>query len=162
MGVRGYCGLLRNHKPCCIHRYCRSEDDAFFQYNTDPIQDDAGTNGGSPMEPHLSMRMEALVSVLLRKVDLAGSIPAEAKDQSGFYLEPSYTFTLQNDTRLGFFARYEDTEYFKGGGLKEDDVVTVGVNYWPYENIVFKGDYQKIDSNGSEADQWNLGVGYQF
>lgn len=136
---------------------------AFFQYNTDPVQDDLGSDSGLLYGATFEYDNGGFgFRALYAKWDLSGSIPDEAKDQSGFYLEPSYTFTLQNDTQLGFFARYEDMEYFKGGSLKEDDVVTVGVNFWPYENIVFKGDYQKIDSNGSDSDQWNLGVGYQF
>jgi hypothetical protein len=136
---------------------------AFFQYNTDPVQDDLGSDSGLLYGATFEYDNGGFgFRALYAKWDLSGSIPDEAKDQSGFYLEPSYTFTLQNDTQLGFFARYEDMEYFKGGSLKEDDVVTVGVNFWPYENIVFKGDYQKIDSNGSDSNQWNLGVGYQF
>ena len=38
------------------------------------------------------------------------------------------------------------------------DVVTVGVNYWPIDNVVFKADYN--DAGGAESI--NLGVGYSF
>jgi len=135
---------------------------AFAQFNSDPVQDDAGSHHGSLYGATVDYQNGGFgFRALYAKWDLAGDIPTEAKDQSGWYVEPSYTWTLANNDKVGVFARYEDMEYYSGG-LKNDKVTTVGVNYWPHENVVFKADIQDIESNGSDSKQWNLGVGFQF
>ncbi len=98
--------------------------------------------------------------------DLDGATAAEAGTQSGFYLEPSYRWEL--DERLGdlgVYFRYSDYEYFSGN-LKENTILEIGVNYWPHDNVVFKADVQDIsdsDQYNSKGDRViNLGVGYQF
>ncbi|MCP4732314.1 MAG: porin, partial [Roseibacillus sp.] len=74
-------------------------------------------------------------------------------DQWGYYIEPSYGFDFGNG-KMGVFARYH--EWDTGGGAI--DSVSVGVNYWPVDNVVFKGDYTDEEGN----DSFNLGVGYSF
>lgn len=87
--------------------------------------------------------------------DIDGTAAAAAgkEDQWGYYIEPSYSFDLGNG-KMGAFARYN--EWDTGGGAT--DSVSVGINYWPVDNVVFKGDYTDEDGN----DSFNLGVGYSF
>jgi hypothetical protein len=108
---------------------------------------------------------------LYARWDLDGSdLDSEAKEQYGYYIEPSYRWELSEKYGdLGIYARFSDYEYFrqKDGGLLENKIYEFGINYWPTDNVVFKADYQDT----SNADQYqkdgidsvvNLGVGYQF
>ena len=107
---------------------------------------------------------------LYSRWDLDGDIQSKAEEQYGYYIEPSYRWELSEKYGdLGVYARFSEYEYFreKDGGLLENKIYEVGVNYWPTDNVVFKVDYQNTD----DADQYqkdgidsvvNLGVGYQF
>ncbi len=86
-------------------------------------------------------------------IDGAAAAAAGKDDQWGYYIEPSYGFDFGNG-KMGVFARYH--EWDTGGGAI--DSVSVGVNYWPVDNVVFKGDYTDEEGN----DSFNLGVGYSF
>ncbi len=86
-------------------------------------------------------------------IDGAAAAAAGKDDQWGYYIEPSYGFDIGNG-KMGVFARYH--EWDTGGG--EIDSVSVGVNYWPVDHVVFKGDYTDEDGN----DSFNLGMGYSF
>jgi hypothetical protein len=96
------------------------------------------------------------------------TVDPEAEEQRGWYLEPSYRWNALGEYGdLGVFVRYEDYEYYRGTSQRENEVTTLGINYWPTENVVFKADYQSYDNgssdNGNDSDHSiNLGVGYQF
>lgn len=80
--------------------------------------------------------------------------------QFGWYVEPSFKFHPQ----FGVFARYAELEETED--LTEENV-TVGLNYWPIEQVVLKADYQTRETDlvagGTEdADSINLGIGYVF
>jgi len=104
---------------------------------------------------------------LYARWDLDGDIDSDAESQYGYYIDPSYRWTLSEKYGdIGIYARFSDYEYFKKK-LYENKVYEFGVNYWPTDNVVFKLDYQDT----SDADQFqddgidsvvNLGVGYQF
>lgn len=100
--------------------------------------------------------------------ELSGDlVPNDAESQYGWYVEPSYrwnAFGKRGD--LGVFIRYSDYEYYRSN-QHENQVVTLGANWWPTENVVFKADFQSYDNgtsdNGNDNDHSvNLGVGYQF
>lgn len=79
--------------------------------------------------------------------------------QWGYYVEPSYTFHVSDTAKLGLFARWSSYEYARG----DVDEVTLGLNYWPIDNVVFKLDYHHSDpKGGSSEESLNLGVGYSF
>jgi len=91
--------------------------------------------------------------------------------QNGFYIEPSYRFDLPitlaglESSELGLFYRYEDYDTSAGFNLdttsRQRNVV--GLSYWPYPDIVLKGDYYWEDrSDGTDDQRFNLGIGYQF
>lgn len=81
--------------------------------------------------------------------------------QDGWYIEPSFKAT----DKLGFFARY--SEYNNEAGLSSSDDTEVweyGLNYWLTPTVVLKADYTDFvsESNGSDGDALNLGVGWSF
>jgi hypothetical protein len=52
---------------------------------------------------------------------------------------------------------------FKQSGDNDVEIVTVGINVKPIHNIVFKADYQIVDTaSNSGTDQLNLAMGYEF
>ncbi|MFT5406698.1 MAG: hypothetical protein ACI9DF_005561, partial [Verrucomicrobiales bacterium] len=76
-----------------------------------------------------------------------------------YYLEPSYTFTMANGSKLGFFTRYSRLDSALGESTQWD----AGLNYWPIDDVVLKADFSRIDHEGREDEQSvNLGIGYQF
>jgi hypothetical protein len=81
--------------------------------------------------------------------------------QTGWYLEPSYTF----ENGLGLFLRYGGYDLMAGRGSASDErkQFDFGVSYWLHDNVVIKADYQRQDNdNGTDIDGFNLGVGYSF
>jgi len=81
--------------------------------------------------------------------------------QEGWYLEPSLRIT----GNLGLFARYSmwDNE----AGDSDDSEVeewTLGLSYWPHQNVVLKLDYQNQNSAAGQAelDGLNVALGFQF
>ena len=103
---------------------------------------------------------------LYARWDLDGTTDPDAEEQYGFYIEPSYRWTIDDFYGdLGVYFRISDYEYFSGS-LKENEIYEIGINYWPVEYVVFKADVQDIsesDQYGAKGDiAFNLGVGYQF
>lgn len=90
--------------------------------------------------------------------------------QSGFYLEPSYKFSLPMgdllpDAQFGVFYRYSDWDNNAGLNNQSGQHRNVfGANFWPIEDIVFKIDYisESKESGGPTKNSVNLGLGYQF
>ena len=79
--------------------------------------------------------------------------------QYGYYLEPSYTWTVGDGSRVGVFGRYNHYDAAKGDVAQYD----FGLNYWPIDNVVFKADYSHINKDGAEQeDVFNFGLGYHF
>jgi len=99
--------------------------------------------------------------------DLDGSGPESvgADKQEGFYIEPSYKFSLF-DQKLGVFARYNqwDNQAEDSNFDSEMKQINAGVNYWPHPDVVLKVDVQQQDNEGGNKNDngFNLGVGYQF
>lgn len=135
----------------------------FAQYNSNlsRVENEDGTLFGGTIEYQRGgFGLKALYAEW--DIEEGGTIPDGAGDQSGWYIEPSYTWQLSGDTKVGVFARYSDYEYFDGSA-KENTDITVGLNYWPVENVVFKADYTVIEDKDDHKDESiNLGVGYQF
>jgi len=99
--------------------------------------------------------------------DLDGSGPESvgADEQEGFYIEPSYKFSLF-DQNFGVFARYNqwDNQAGDSNSDSEKKQFNAGVNYWPHPDVVLKADVQQQDNEGDNKNDngFNLGVGYQF
>ncbi len=89
----------------------------------------------------------------------------------GWYVEPAYRFALNGllpaPGELGLFTRYARWDQADGLGarFRNYERVSLGLNYWPVPQVVFKIDGQFEDANGrvsDEFDGFNLGFGYQF
>jgi hypothetical protein len=91
-------------------------------------------------------------------IDGDGAAALGKDSQTGFYLEPSYSF---NDS-WSIFARYG--EYDTTAGLANSQAVEqldFGVNWKLHEDVVIKADIQN-QSGSKDDDGFNIGVGYQF
>ncbi|HAV14591.1 MAG TPA: porin [Opitutae bacterium] len=100
--------------------------------------------------------------------NLSGDVvPSDAETQYGWFIEPSYRWNIsERYGDLGVFARYSDLEYYQGG-QRENQIIAVGANWWPTNNVVFKVDFESYDNGTNNNDNGNdhsvnLGVGYQF
>jgi hypothetical protein len=103
---------------------------------------------------------------LYARWDLDGNAPAAiGKDrQYGYYIEPSYRLPTEFGD-FGFFARYSRYDTAAGDAIASARAFfDVGMNYWPIDNVVLKGDIQFTDepNSGDNEEYFNLGVGYQF
>ena len=95
-------------------------------------------------------------------IDGASFEAADADKQWGYFVEPSYRWSFENGGSVGIFGRYSSYEY-ASGTRKEVDEYTVGVNYWPIDNVVLKADYNVLKEDGkSDNNTFNFGVGYSF
>ncbi|WP_269526392.1 hypothetical protein [Coraliomargarita parva] len=138
-------------------------------YQDDLAQTDPAEFSGLLTSLHADYRKGGFgFRALYARWDLSGDVPNDAEDQYGYYIEPSYRWELSEKYGdLGVYARYSDYEYYRGSGQRENEIIEIGLNYWPTENVVFKLDYQDYD-NGSNDDgddisgAFNMGIGYQF
>ena len=66
--------------------------------------------------------------------------------------------------RIAQYDTQDDTPAgFKTSAKHDVDVITVGVNIKPIDQIVFKADYQFYDDSAdANVDQLNLAAGYVF
>lgn len=138
------------------------------QYQQDVTQGN-GTESVSAtlLETHADIRKGPWgLRALYARWDLDGTAPSliGRDEQTGWYIEPSYTFdTAIGD--VGIFARYN--QYDNNAGISTDTEITqtdVGINYWPHPDVVLKADMAFIDNPAGTPDDevLNLGVGFQF
>jgi len=94
----------------------------------------------------------------------------------GWYLEGAWRvmglINPDSEQELAIFTRYSEydtqDELPNGAvasGANDKEIWTIGLDYKPSENVVFKIDYQDRDNNdssGEATDQLNIGVGYSF
>ena len=92
----------------------------------------------------------------------------------GYYGEVAYDILpmMNPNTRMALepFLRYErfNTQENVPAGFTPDEtrnrtVHTIGVNFYPHPNVVFKIDYRNFDSEGGDLpDDVNIGVGFAF
>ena len=140
----------------------------FANYQNDIAPDNAEDNsallvGGSAVYQNGGFGLRALIA----NWNISGdSFEAnDAESQWGYYVEPSYQWTF-GDQKVGIFGRYGYYEYARGAGNTrggEFDEYTVGVNYWPVNNVVLKADYTQIERKGAANNEtYNFGLGYSF
>lgn len=89
-----------------------------------------------------------------------GFANSDTQDQWGYYLEPSYSFDIPWG-KAGFFGRFSQYEYFNSK-RRENKEYSVGLNYWPIDEVVLKMDYTHIDEGGADNETVNFGIGYHF
>ncbi|MDD9892057.1 MAG: porin [Gammaproteobacteria bacterium] len=94
-------------------------------------------------------------------IDNAAFETEGSDEQTGYYLEASQKVSEQ----VGVFVRHENWDNRAGNATDtENDQQTLGVNYWPHENVVIKADIFNREETGgtTETEGFNLGIGYQF
>ncbi len=93
-----------------------------------------------------------------------------ADELDGWYVEPSYKFDMIGSMpgELGLFVRYEEFDERDGASNKKyvkHEMFSVGANWWPTPDIIFKIDGQFEDAPMSKIGTQtglNLGLGFQF
>lgn len=100
---------------------------------------------------------DVTAKALYARWDLAGDEAKTAgKDlQDGSYVELAWRPT----ERWGVFARQSAWSQSSSEDSAQTDV---GLNFYPFKDIVFKADYQLQNDDAGDADGFNLGFGYQF
>ena len=98
-----------------------------------------------------------------------GPVAFGRDEQWGYYIEPSYRFSIpgggaNGDGTLGVFLRYGKFDSQAGDNTdSEEQQFDVGFNYWLHPDVVLKGDYNQVSvQEGTGADRLNLGIGWQF
>ena len=143
---------------------------AFANYQNDIARDNDEDNSALLLGATVSYRNGGFgLKGLIGDWDIEGaSFEAnDADSQWGYYIEPSYTWSFGGDQKVGVFARYGYYDYAKvdvaeaKGG--EYDEYSVGVNYWPTDNVVLKADFTQTEKDGGNSNEtYNFGVGYSF
>lgn len=153
---------------------------AFAQYQNDITQTTSNENnsailvGGTAVYQNGGFGLRALLASWHINGDSFED--NDADNQWGGYIEPSYTWQLSGDQKVGVFGRYSYYDFARrsvgtdssgdfnrnnGGG--SFDQFDVGVNYWPIDNVVFKVDYNYIKDDENDVESLlNFGVGYNF
>ncbi|MGH8590518.1 MAG: porin [Gammaproteobacteria bacterium] len=151
------------------------------QYQSDVTQGVLDIDG-TLVEGHIDLRRGGFgLRALAARWDLDGGpeglgpesvdSPARGREsQWGWYIEPSYRFSIARFTplpgELGFFVRYNQFDTNAGSSVinTEQKQMNGGFNYWPHSDVVFKFDVQEQFGQrpGNDDDGFNLGVGYQF
>lgn len=137
-------------------------------YQDDLAQGSPEDVSGVLSEAHIDYKTGGFgIRALYARWDMSGTADSAAEEQYGYYIEPSYRWTVSEKYGdLGVYVRFSEYEYYTGTALSENEIYEIGINYWPAANVVFKADLQDISdsdqmsSKGSTA--FNLGFGYQF
>jgi len=106
------------------------------------------------------------------EIDL-GEVSSVGEELQGWYAELGYdvlTFVEAGTQSLTPYLRIEqiDTQDKLPAGVEKRassdlDILTVGLNYKPLDQIVFKAEWQQTeDGDGDGQDQVNVGMGYVF
>lgn len=89
---------------------------------------------------------------------------------SGYYGNASYDISgiVGIGYKLPVFAQYENWNPVEStvDGLNEEkyqtEIVTIGLNFFPEDQVVLKADYAMKDVNGEETNIFSLGLGFIF
>jgi hypothetical protein len=92
---------------------------------------------------------------------------ANADEQYGYYVEPSYRFdnALVMGQDIGIFGRWSVWNNQSKSQNKETTQYDIGFNWWVDKDVVVKVDYQFQDVESgvsTEMEGLNVGLGYQF
>ena len=97
-----------------------------------------------------------------------GSNDAAPESFYGWYLEAAYRFSLKGGLKLAPFARYSEynTQESVAPGftidpLNDEQVVTVGANFYVHPQVVFKVDVQDYQTDNTK-DRFDVGIGWMF
>ena len=125
-------------------------------------------------EVHGSYKKNALfLNALYSSAALSGAekiAPNATKASDGFYANAGYNFFKPLHIEMPFFVQYEQYNLAKktanGTGEKKDvKNTTVGLNYFPHEQVVLKMEYKIIDDKNIQDEKMSavsFGAGFIF
>ncbi len=124
-------------------------------------------------EAHVAYKKNSLFfNALYTQTKLSGAknISQNApKDAYGMYANIGYNFLKPLHMSLPIFAQYEQYNYKKsavsGSSAKDIKNYTVGLNYFPHEQVVLKAEYKVVDDPNKQDTTYNvvsLGAGFIF
>lgn len=133
---------------------------AYAQYQPDLDQsaEDSYADSATLIGGHVIYQIGNVTTrVMMARWDLAGDAAESAgKDvQDGAYVELAWRPLQQ----WGAFVRHSVWSQTEGVNAGQSDL---GINYYPYEDIVFKFDVQMQNDDAGNEDGFSLGFGYQF
>jgi len=93
-----------------------------------------------------------------------------AEKASGYYMNASYDLSslMGINYKLPVFAQYENYNPVEKtvDGLNEDtfqtDIVTIGLNFFPADQVVLKADYAMKEVNNVDTNTFSFGLGFIF
>jgi len=101
----------------------------------------------------------------------AGTNVAVPKSMSGAYVQAAYHVYKQGNFDVAPFVRLERFDIRQEEGpaadqvqddkLRNEQVRTIGVNFWVHPQVVLKADVQRF-RNDKSLDRFDLGLGYMF
>ena len=131
---------------------------AQYQPDLDQSAQDSYADGATLLGGHGIYQVgDFTLKALYARWDLDGDL-AEAADrhvQDGGYAEVSWKANEQ----WGLFARH--SQWSTHAEVTQNQS-KLGVNYYPFEQVVFKMDYQLQSEEAGNTDGLNLGFGYHF
>ncbi|MEE9344721.1 MAG: hypothetical protein V3U88_03835 [Methylococcales bacterium] len=144
---------------------------AAYQYQTDMAQSNVeGIGSGMLFETDFSYEHNlgpgsAMIKALWARWDIEGAAveAANADEQYGWFVEPSYRMPVAAIGELGVYGRYQKVHGWRTADRFQQ--WEGGVNWWPVNNVVLKADYrfnQNDRDNGYNFQGFDLGIGYQF
>ena len=137
------------------------------QHQQDLAQGALGeSHAANLVEAHAVVNIDGFgLRALYAQWDIDGAaVEANGRDeQYGFYIEPSYTFDVTEEDRLGFFARYSEHDVAAGDAIdSEEQNYDFGMNYWPHEDVVLKADVTIRETDTVSDEIFNLGLGFTY
>ena len=139
-----------------------------LQYQQDLAQGRENQNISAILyEAHIDLKREYFgLRALYARWDIdSKSVNANGRDeQLGYYLEPSWKWSLSNNSKLGVFARYSLEDRVAGNSDNTEIMQKdFGLNFWPHKQVVLKADISYIDNPSSEDETiYNFGISYDF
>ena len=122
------------------------------------------------IDTHVDYNLDALrIYGVLTQTSRSGATTGQVEEAKGGYLNVGYdllSFTTSKN-RLPLFVQYESVaaqdEIAGGVSVASIDTTTVGVNYFPHEQVVLKADYAMQTQDGT-ADKTivSLSMGFIF
>ena len=122
------------------------------------------------IDTHVDYNLDALrIYGVLTQTSRSGATTGQVKEAKGGYVNVGYdllSFTTSKN-RLPLFVQYESVgaqdEIAGGTSVASIDTTTVGVNYFPHEQVVLKADYAMQTQDGA-ADKAiaSLSMGFIF
>lgn len=126
------------------------------------------------IDTHFNYQKDAFRAYgVLTQTDRNDAPTGEPQKAEGGFLNLSYdilSLTKSND-KMPAFVQYESVsaqaELAGGGSVDSTDTITVGINYFPHDQVVLKADYAMAKdnskaSNQDEKDIFSLSMGFIF